>query len=433
MQRIALPPIERRLQKRYVMLVQSHLRSAPALAAGIGSMPAVSSSLAATQGAWRFLNNDRVELSSLIEPLRAVGRERVTALESDFVMLVHDWSKISYRHGSKTDRAQLTHSTDIGYDLTTTLLVSADDGSPLAPMEMHLKTKQGTLSTCRRKPATVHHLEQILPTMRASRRWGLDRRILHVVDREADSLDHFRKWAADGHHFLVRADDRSVKWRGKVVLLTNIAATLRSRKAFRHVGAAEHRSRPAQLWVAETEVVLHRSGRKRAGGRRICLGGRPLTLRFLVVQLRNSSGRVLAEWFLLTNAPSAWGDAEKLAHCYYWRWRIESFFKLMKSHGQQMEHWQQETAAAIARRLVVAAMACVVVWQLQMNPTADALQLKTVLVRLSGRQMKRTRPHTAPALLNGLWTLLAMLALLKHYKLSEIKKLTELIPCFDTG
>jgi hypothetical protein len=46
---------------------------------------------------------------------------------------------------------------------------------------------------------------------------------------------------------------------------------------------------------------------------------------------------------------------------YYWRWRIESDVTLLKSHGQQLEHWQQETGDAIFRRLLVATMACVTV------------------------------------------------------------------------
>ena len=35
-QGIALPPLEARLQKRYLIMVRSHLRSAPELAAGVG-------------------------------------------------------------------------------------------------------------------------------------------------------------------------------------------------------------------------------------------------------------------------------------------------------------------------------------------------------------------------------------------------------------
>jgi hypothetical protein len=87
---------------------------------------------------------------------------------------------------------------------------------------------------------------------------------------------------------------------------------------------------------------------------------------------------------------------------YHYRWTAESYFKLMKSHGLQLEQWQQATGEAIARRLLVASMACVVVWQLMHDESAPALELKDILNRLSGRQMKRNRPHTAPALLAGL-------------------------------
>src|ERR1700748_3606451 len=141
MQRIALPPLEPRLQLRYHKMVHAHLRSAPALAPGIPCVPDGCSAFASTQAAWRFLNNDRVTLPALVEPLRHVGRSRVEATKAAFALLLHDWSKLSYRPGraagGKPDLLQLTHATDVGYELTTSLLVSADDGSPLAPMEMH--------------------------------------------------------------------------------------------------------------------------------------------------------------------------------------------------------------------------------------------------------------------------------------------------------
>jgi len=43
-------------------------------------------------------------------------------------------------------------------------------------------------------------------------------------------------------------------------------------------------------------------------------------------------------------------DASPIALWYYWRWKIETFFKLMKSAGHQLEAWQQESALAIAKR-----------------------------------------------------------------------------------
>ena len=116
-------------------------------------------------------------------------------------------------------------------------------------------------------------------------------------------------------------------------------------------------------------------------------------------------------------------SAGQLAQWYYWRWRIESFFKLLKGAGQQIEAWQQESGLAVAKRLLVVSLACVLVWQLERSTQPEADEVRAVLVRLSGRQMKRNRPHTAPALLAGLWTLLAMLDVLEHYPPPELQRM----------
>jgi Transposase DDE domain len=434
MQGTANRSLERRLQERYLILVKSQMRSTPELAAGIASLPSAGSSFAATQAAWRFLNNDRVTLPLLIEPLREVGVRRAKGSQAGFVLLVHDWSKLSFRHTRrKRDLVQLTHASDVGYELTTTLLVSGDDGSPLAPMEIHLKTADGVLSTRDPAPKTRPHLEQVLPTMQASRSWGLCKPIVHVIDREADSVDHYRRWDKEGHKFLIRVDDRRVRCHGQSCLLSGIAQELQRSNRLQHVGSATYHGRDAELWVAETEVVLHRPAKKNVGGKKVQRPGRALPLRFIVVALRDDAGNILAPWMLLSNVPRAWATTEHLARCYYWRWRIESFFKLLKSHGQQLERWQQETGGAVARRLLVAAMACVVVWQLQADNSPAAVYFKNVLVRLSGRQTKRKRPHTAPALLAGLGVLLAMLLLLEHEDLHAVKRLAEELLYLPSG
>jgi hypothetical protein len=438
MQGIALPPLERRLKLRYHKMVFSHLRSASTLAAGVASLPNKGKAFAATQAAWRFLNNDRVTLPALVEPLRAVSRDRAKTTISPFLMLVHDWSKLTYHPGrsesGKQDLVRLTHSKDVGYELTTALLVNADDGSPLAPMELHCLTGDGVLST-RARARAVSHLEQVLPTMTASLTWGLSKPLLHVIDREADSVGHYRRWHKAGHKFLIRADDRHVKWNGKRCRLSDIRRDLGRGRHFQQAGetgGASYQGKPATLFIAETEVVLDRAAKKKFDGKSVAVPGPPLTLRYILVQVRNDKGS-LAEWMLLSNAPRDWATTEQLARCYYWRWRIESFFKLLKSHGQQLEQWQQETGPAIARRMLVAAMACVVVWQLDHDASAVAMKFKDALVRLSGRQVKNKKRHTAPALLAGLWVLLSMLALLKHTDLSELKNFAARLSYSPTG
>lgn len=131
-------------------------------------MPETGSPAAVTQAMWRFLRNPRVTLPALIAPLRQAGRDACAVSSSEFVLLAHDWCNLDYAsHSSKDDRRQLTHEHDIGYDLTTALLVDAQTGAPLAPMQVQLKTADAVYSTAEH-PAEPddHHLDQLQPTKR---------------------------------------------------------------------------------------------------------------------------------------------------------------------------------------------------------------------------------------------------------------------------
>ena len=181
---------------------------------GPRQLPECGHSATACQATWRFLNNDRVGLRELAEPLRQAARDGCAASGSDYVLVLHDWCKVDYKsHTSKGDLLQLTHEHDIGYDLTTSLSVKAEFGQPLAPVQMHLKTADTVHSTAETPPAWAdHHLQQLEPTMDEIAGMGLARKPVHVIDREADSLGHFRSWDDSGHLFLVRCDERRVKW-----------------------------------------------------------------------------------------------------------------------------------------------------------------------------------------------------------------------------
>lgn len=412
------------MEKRWQMLVRSHLNAVSKLAAGSANLPGNASAFAQTMAAWRFYNNPRIALAELIIPLREHARRQLAETQPAVVLLVHDWSKLSYPgHASKRDQAELTQGNNRGYEVTSVLAVSGANGAPLAPVEIHLKTAEGALSTRNPGPPDVHHLEQVLPSMEASRTWNLGCPALNVIDREADSVGHFRAWHAAQHCFLVRGHDhRVVTWEGRKLSRRKVVEELQNRGAFRACGPADYHGRRAELWVAEAAVVLTQPARTMIGKRQVSIPGPPLPLRLIAVQIRDAAGRVLSTWYLLSNASADWLSAEHLARCYYWRWRIETFFKLLKSHGMQLEHWLQETGAAIARRLLVASMACATVWQLLDDPSPAATELKTTLIRFSGRQTKRKRPHTAPALLAGLWCLLTMLDYLENHDLDDLKQ-----------
>jgi hypothetical protein len=436
-----------RLVKQYRNLVCRHCNTLPALAAGTKCLPGGSSAVAQTMAAWRFYNNERIAYSELIQPLRQAARDDLQRTRAPLVLLVHDWCKLSYPgHASKQDQAQLAQKNNRGYELTTTLAVNGLTGAPLAPVEVHFKMATGVLSTRDETVADQLHLEQVLPDMQAAESWNLGCPMLHVIDREADSVGHFRAWHAAGKQFLVRGlGQRVVLWRGQKISRRKIEEALQHEGAFKPGGIALYQGHKARLWVAEEEVVLDQPARtmvvvgqgRKARKTQHAIKGAPLTLRLVIVQVRAATGEVLASWYLLSNASAELADTLQLARFYYWRWRIESYFKLLKSHGQQLEHWQQGTGAAIFRRMLVASMACAGVWALQADDSEEATELKDLLICLSGCQTKKSAPHPAPALLTGLWALLKMLELLEQQSLDDLKaivrKVAMPIPLLKSG
>lgn len=391
------------------------MRTATRAAHGINTGCDSTKAASQSQALWRFLNNDSVTPTALIEPLQQAIREGCASSPAQFVLIMHDWCKLDYkRHASKKDVRQVTHEHDIGYDLTTSLAVEADQGFPLAPVAMHLRTGKCLHSTATAPPQkSAHHLQQLAPTMDEIARLDLGRVPVHIIDREADSLGHFRDWTQKGHLFLVRCDDRRVKCQGESVLLSEINERLDRELLFHNAGRALYHGKKVTREVAEVEVVLDGHHKTRVGGKQREISGPALTLRAVFVRLVDKEGYILAEWMLLTNVPAADADSATIGTWYYFRWRIESFFKLLKSAGHELEYWQQTTGEAILRRLLIASMACVFVWQLQRDESEQAVALRSHLMKLSGRQTKRGVESTATALLAGWQSLLAMLSLLE--------------------
>ena len=398
---------------------------------------------AATQGAWRFYANPNLSLEQLAGPLVECARAGAAGACDAYLLVVYDWSLLHYgTHRSKADRVKLAHDKDLGYELLTALAVSDRDGSPIAPLCLELRAAGDAVHSTRsalplRACSVLDAVEPVMTqVLRLGSGWA-GKTVVSVIDRQADSVGHYRRWHAAGHKFLVRADDnRNVLHQGRDRKLGQVATLLKRRGALRHTRAVEFKGKPAEQFVGETTVVLHRPAKrhrvnKRSGkARHKLMPGPALALRLVVSEVRDATGKVLARWLLLTNLASEVAAAT-VALWYYWRWRIENYHKLLKGAGQQVECWQQETAAALAARLVVAAMACVVVWNLARDRGPQAAKMREVLVRLSGRQMKRgKRPDgtprptfTEPALLAGMGVLIPMLALLERHDLGDLKKL----------
>jgi hypothetical protein len=429
---------EARLQQRYHGLVMAHLSHSHRVAAGLHPPAAMASPFAAVQGAWRFYGNPRLSLGQLADPLLHCAREEVPEICDQWVLVAMDWCNLHLNgHESKADRVALAHRKDLGYELLTALAISDRTGQPIAPLCLEMRAADGVHSTRLEQPFPAPSvLDGLEPVMGHVQGLKLGKTPVFVMDREADSVGHYRRWDAAGRRFLVRADDqRLVLHDGRQRRLGEVADALQTRNGFALAGPVQYQDRPATQYVAQTIVVLHRPARthrldpQTGKAKHHNIAGVALPVRLIVSEVRDPSGGVLARWLLLSNLPESVEPA-RVALWYYWRWRIESYHKLLKGAGQQVECWQQESAAALARRLLVAAMAGVVVWRLARDESAPAGAMRAVLVRLSGRQMKRgkqARSFTEPALLAGLGVLLPMLQLLSSHSVEELRELTETV------
>ena len=378
---------------------------------------------ATTQAVWRFLNNDRVTFNQLNQPLIELARHGIASSPHSYALVVHDWSRLQFHsHHKKHDRLKMTHAGDVGYELQSSLLVDAVSGLPVAPLAQTLTDSKGCRSTLTDGLTDSQtHMDALTADITRVEALGIGKTLVHLIDREGDSVAHMRALSAQGLRWLIRGKERhQVTYQGHVHSVGGVADGL-------VLGASkpvDYKGKKACMSVGEVPVTLTRVAKpKRADretGRRVkAEAGPPLPVRLVVALLSDNEGRELGRWALLTNV----GDdisGDEIAQWYYWRWSIESFFKLIKGAGHDVESWLQRSADAVLRRLLIASMACVLAWRLQRAEGEENARARSWVCRLSGRQQKWGRRESAPALLAGLGILLNTLTLLSEYTPEEL-------------
>ncbi len=417
--------LDLRLQTRYEKLVMANVNVTQNLSAGIKAISDGNTAFAHTQALWRFLSNERIDLPTLSEPILALAREEIPRACDDYILSIHDWSRINYRwHESKQDRVQMTHKNDVGYELQSTIFVSDRDGFPIAVPAQNLVTSTGVWQsqhTSAQKNAA--HLDELTSRIGWLEQQKFGKDLVHIVDREADSVLHLRQWSE--HNWLIRVKARSHIHVDGHSIRTDEAS---KRLDFIHERQVLYKGVSAEQWIAEADVVLKRharpSGKDESGQPLKAVPGIALSVRLVVSRITDSTGKLLAEWFLLTNLPKTVA-AERVALWYYYRWEIESFFKLLKQAGHQLESWGQESGIAIAKRLLIVSQACAFVWRLMRQKGTQAEKSRAFLARLSGRQMKRSRPVTPTAVMDGFFTLMTVLEALERHTVSELKQFAQ--------
>ena len=404
--------LEPRLLRRYEILIKEHSLVNPSNAPGIKALANHTQTWSASQAAWRFFNNDNATFPMLCSPLLALAREAAATSSSRYLLVAHDWCRCNFaRHNSKQDKLKLSHARDIGYELQASLLIDGLSGRPLSPLGLNLHTASGFYQCREVEPQpTESHLDELLSRIQWQEPLNLDKSLVHVVDREGDSINHLRGLV--NYRWLTRCKrDSTLLHDGKHQRVEQIARSVTTTL----IGPVSIRGKEGFLFVGEAQVALQRKSEEHMSEERP-------KARLVVSLVTDEQGKELARWYLLSNVTEV--PASELAQWYCWRWNIESWFKLLKSDGFQLEQWQQTRGAALFRRLLVSSMACTLAFRLFEDNGEEAEQLKTFLVRLSGRVTKRAKPVTFPSLLAGLYLFLQMQEVMNTYTAAELKELT---------
>lgn len=411
--------LDKRLVRRYHQLVRSPMSTSDLLSPGVKSSLHSTKAFSQTQAAWRFFNNKRCTLQELMKPIL---EQAVTSSEAcrDYGLIIHDWSGLSYKHHeSKQDRFGLHNQQELGYELQASLLLSDEHGGPIAPVAINIATEERVLSTYSETiKGSATHLDELRSRIDFIEACRFNKPLVHIIDREGDSVQLMR--ALENRNWLVRCRSNSnVSYQSASVRVDKLANQL----SFTHARTIKYKGQKAEQYLADIEVVVTRAAnpKKMEDGKRKKIKGDAVPCRLIVSKVQDSNGKILAWWYLLTNIKTE--NMGTIALWYYWRWSIETFFKLLKSAGMQLESWQQETGDAIARRLLIACMACVCVWQIAEKKGPEAEELRVLLVRLSGKQMKYRVTFTKPALFSGLCSLLTSFDLLEKYDPQELKQM----------
>ena len=371
-------------------------------------------------GAFRFFDNDRLQLPALYEPCRSALRELVAPGQRCYVM--HDVSVVDYSgHQGKEDLIPVGNDKGYGYELFSSLVVS-EQGRPLGPVMQEIRTMGGLLSSESPTPLPfVDHMTQVERAFEAIKRCLPQREVVQVADREFDELQLLRFIEGQRGLFIIRAQHlgRRIKWSAEPTTLKQVVSQLVLAPAAR----VQREGKEYDLWVAETQVVFDgKSFRGVAQGRNKPQPGAPIQVRVVVSELRIPGHKPL-QWVLLTNLQDPLLD---VVQAYVWRWRIERFFYLNKV-GLRLEHWRQENGERIARRLAISQLAAMAVYQMQTAAATDPEmgELIKIVATLGGWLGRKRDPIGPIVLMRGMLLVLGWITAVEEFGEEKLREVAQ--------
>jgi hypothetical protein len=359
------------------------------------SLPAMSRDAAALEGAYRIINNKAVQSSVLIDSHAAMTAVRVR--EQETVLVLHDGTVLLYPLEEELREGFGRLGNQQGIQAVVSLAVSfaedpeITDYEPLGVLACQTwaghrqrtkKTKKKKLPkrAAKRRGTSWGRIsgdEWFASIARAQEVVGPGKKLIHVIDREADGIELFARL---GDNELSAFVIRVMKKR-RVNLDEDVAgefeaiseAAARLPKLFEETVAISKRKQKSQNATNPSRAARTAGLEYRAGQVRIKksweLTGDDSVPTFLTLNLVHvkevgaPNGEEPIEWFLLTSEPiSTAADVARVVRIYRARWLIEEFFRVLKT-GCAIEKRQVESRHALE---TILAISLVVAWRIML-------------------------------------------------------------------
>lgn len=378
---------------------------------------------AATQGAYRLLDNPHLDPAALSASIGAASAAR--AAVTDVVLLIEDSTEIQPTSPVRCrDLGCLGSAQRHGLWLHTTLGVSAD-GVPLGLLDQRVWTRDPDAAPRRAARYTTpiegkESRKWLDGVIAAQARLAPGQPHIVVADREADIYELYAVLAQTGGDFVVRAaQDRALATGGR------LSAAVSSAPVVGHTTITVRRTpqrapREARVEVRATTVTLsppqydsYQAARRRwwAAHPEVepLLEGPLLPLTVGVVEVcevedgTRPDGEEPLHWRLLSSLPVGdWAAAAWVVQCYRWRWLVERFHYVLKQ-GVAIERLQLEQPPRWERATVLYSLvAWRVLWLTELarvTPDASAdLVVEPAAWQALAIRMTGTRPTAPPDL-----------------------------------
>lgn len=387
---------DKRLGKRLLTMVTR-------LADKIGStIPTACQDWANTKAAYRFFSNPRLDEGDILEGHLQATKSRFDATRGH-VLVLHDTTEMTFK-SSKPEEIGYTRKCPnrkglldqtikravCGVLMHSSLVLSLE-GLPLgfAAKKFWNRDKfKNAKALYRRKNATRIPIEKkesyrwVEGVRNANRLLGKPERLVHVGDREADIYELFHAAAVDNSNFLVRIKvNRRTEDETTTIDDAIAEAPVKGRFEVTYRGANGNEVK-ARLQVKYENITI----KPPFGAKANKYPDMVVTIIHATEISKPGKGREPIDWKLVTNLPvrSLSAATEKL-RWYALRWKIEVFFKILKS-GCRVEDSKLRTAESLCKLIsVYVILAWRVFWMTMANRMADSIPPE---IALSEQEMK---------------------------------------------